>query len=222
MGESMDGHKTIDQTRLGGELRPPTYYVLKCQSPLESEHYLLEVEGPANDKRWEEGILFSAADERRGFHPPPEPIVLTTEEDTEEPPRIYAELYWNPIPLFSRRLVEGLRAAGVDNLQTFETTLVAPFGENPPPANHYLAVNIVGTVSAADFKKSEFNPDVRERTISADFYSLSVDASKARDFLMFRLLENITAVLVHERVKEQVEAAGIRSLTWIPPHQWAG
>lgn len=200
----------------------PAYYVLECLSPLDAEHYLLEATGDGADKRWDEGILFSATDERRGFHPPLEPIELNTEADTEEPPRIYAELYWNPIPLFSRRVVAALRAAGVDNLQTYETNLVTTFGKNPPPANHYLAVNIVGTVSAADLKKSELNPDVRERIISADFYSLAVDTDKARDFLMFRLLENITAVLVHGRVKEQVEAAGIDSLTWIPPHEWAG
>jgi hypothetical protein len=218
----MDGQKAVGQSRTAKPGSTPAYYVLKCQSPLHAEHYLLQVKSPAKTKRWNEGILFSASDERKGFQPPPEPIQLETEEDTENPPRIYAEMYWNPIPLFSRRLVDALRDSGVDNLQTFATRLGTTFGTNPPSAEHYLAVNIVGTVSAADLNKSELNPDVAERTISADFYSLTVDEAKARGFLMFRLLENISAVLVHERVKEQVEAAGIDTLTWIPPQEWAG
>jgi hypothetical protein len=39
---------------------------------------------------------------------------------------------------------------------------------------------------------------------------------------MFRLAENITAVLVHEHVKDQVERGGISTLTWLAPEEWAG
>lgn len=41
-------------------------------------------------------------------------------------------------------------------------------------------------------------------------------------FLDDLLAENTSAVLVHERVKKQVEDAGINTLTWIPPEMWAG
>jgi uncharacterized protein DUF1629 len=200
------------------------YYVLDCHSPLEAEHYTLEASDDGNDKRWEEGVLFSEHDKREGFHPPTKVIGLETqpEDEEEEQAFVYPELTWIPIPLMSRRLVLALQAAGVDNLQTYETRLVTVEGKNPPHRNYYLAVNIVGLVEAADFAKSEVNPAVKERMISMDFYSLAIDEAKAKDLSMFRLAENISAVLVHERVKEQVEAAGITTLTWIPPEEWAG
>lgn len=198
------------------------YYVLDCHSPLDAEHYDLEVPYPANDRRWVAGVPFSDKDEREGFHPPAEPIEMRTKPDSEPPPRICAELYWNPIPLMSRRLVAALRAAGVDNLQTFDTQLVTTQGRNPPPSDHYLAVNIVGLVAAADLRKSRTNPEVTETLTSMDFHSLSVDEAKTGDLPLFRLAENITAVLVHERVKAAVEAGGITTLTWFASEEWAG
>ena len=57
---------------------------------------------------------------------------------------------------------------------------------------------------------------------SDDFFSLSVDEVKAKDLLLFRLAENVTAVLVHEQVKSAVEASGITNLTWFKSESWAG
>ena len=196
------------------------YYILDCAAPLEAEHYVLEADYPASDKRWKAGVMFLDTDERAGFTPPTDMIELQTEAD--EPPRVYAELYWHPIPLMSRRLVAVLRSAGVDNLQTYETSLVGALGSYPPPEDHYLAVNIVGLVAAADLTKSKTNPAVAEKLISVDFYSLAIDPSKARDLLLFRLAENISAVVVHERIRKAVEASGITTLTWYKPQEWAG
>ena len=198
------------------------YFVLKCMPTSKADYYRLGVEYPADDKRWKAGLLFSDDDNNEQLQPPPVPIPVTTEPEDPELPNVYAELYWNPIPLMTRRLVTALRAAGVDNLQTYDTRLDGVEGPNPPPADHYLAVNIVGRVAAADLGKSTTNPDAPETMVSMDFFSLSVDEQKARDFLMFRLAENITAVLVHERVKEKIEASGIDTLTWLKPEEWAG
>jgi hypothetical protein len=95
-------------------------------------------------------------------------------------------------------------------------------GKSPPTSDNYLAVNIVGRVAAAELAKSEINPEVPERLISMDFFSLSVDEAKTRGALMFRLAENLSAVLVHEHVKAQVDRAGIETLTWLRPEEWAG
>jgi hypothetical protein len=200
----------------------PTYYVLKCLPAIQVDHYRLQVGYPANDKRWEAGLVFSNQNRSDELQPPPVPIPIRTETEEPDIPNIYAELYWNPIPLMTRRLVQALRGAGIDNLQTYETTLESAQGEHPPPADHYLAVNIVGCVAAADLGKSEISPDTPERIVSTDFHSLSIDESKARALLLFRLAENITAVLVHEHVKEQVERSGITTLTWLAPEEWAG
>lgn len=198
------------------------YYVLDCMSPLEAEFYTVELKSSANRKRWAAGVLFTPSNEIPEFQPPLHAIELVTEEDDSDIPHVYAELYWDPLPIFSRRLVTALEAAGVDNLQTYDTRLVSVQGTNPPPPEHYRAVNVVGRVAAADLEKSEINPDVGDRELSTDFYSLSVDEKKAKDLLMFRLVENISVVLVHERVKEQVEAAGITTLSWFQPEEWAG
>ncbi|QED28867.1 hypothetical protein FRD01_16795 [Microvenator marinus] len=198
------------------------YFVLDCHPPLEAEFYNILVPYPANDRRWEAGVLFSVQDRREGFRPPTEPIEIQTEPEIEPPPRIYAELLWVPIPLMSRRLTAALQAAGVDNLQTYETRIETTLGETPPPADHYLAFNIVGLVAAADLQKSMTNPDVTETMNSMDFHTLSIDEAKTQELLLFRLAENITAVLVHERVKLAIEAAGITNLTWFAPEEWAG
>ena len=198
------------------------YYVLDCMSPLDAEFFTVKLRSLKNRKRWAAGVLFTPSSDIPEFQPPLEPIELTTRPEDEEPPRVYAELYWNPVPLFSRRLVTALQAAGVDNLQTYETRLVSVQGANPPTADHYWAVNIVGRVAAADLEKSEINPEVDDRILSTDFYSLAIDEKKTKDLLMFRLVENITAVLVHERVKKQVEGAGITTLSWFQPEEWAG
>ena len=200
----------------------PRYYVLECLPRLEAEHYRLNVGFPANDKRWHAGLLFSDRNRSEELQPPPVPIPVGTQPEDPAIPNVYAELYWNPIPLMTRRLVSALREAGVDNMQTYDTRLESVEGSNPPPPDRYLAVNIVGRVAAADLGKSDINAETPERIISTDFHSLSIDESKARDFLMFRLAENITAVLVHERVREHVERRGIDALTWLAPEEWAG
>ena len=66
------------------------------------------------------------------------------------------------------------------------------------------------------------NPDVDENLISMDFHSLSIDGFKTHEALMFRLAENISAVLVHERVRTIIDSKGINTLTWYEPEAWAG
>ena len=83
-------------------------------------------------------------------------------------------------------------------------------------------MNIVGLVAAADLAESETGPDVEERILSVDFHSLTVYPQKVRDALMFRLAENVSADLEHERVKNFVEDKGIATLTWLEPEEWAG
>src|SRR5262245_54011844 len=189
------------------------YFVMECLSPLKAEHWVVKVSPVGRKVRWTEGHLLSPEDQFPGFRPPAGMIDVSTPEDLEVPPRVYAEIIWMPIPLMTRRLVDALRASGVDNLQTYDTRLVEPRGPNPPPENHYLAVNLVGLVAAADLQKSKLNPEVKERLISVDFHSLAVDKAKARDQLLFRLAENTSVILAHERVRESVEKAGINSLT---------
>jgi len=197
------------------------YYVLECMAGLGPLQFTLEADCP-NGECWQMGRLFSRDNRDSDFHPPAEVIELQTRIDSKAPQRIYPELAWNPLPLMTRRLVAALQAAGINNLQTYETRLANPQGTKPPDEGHYLAVNIVGLVAAADLADSETNPEVAEKVLSVDFHSLAIDPLKARDALMFRVAENISAVLVHERGKEFVERRGITTLTWYEPESWAG
>lgn len=198
------------------------YFVMDCHSPLTADHWMIELGESAPDLRWHEGQRFSPDEDRIGFDPPKAPIDLVTTEDVEPPPKIYPELLWVPIPLMSRRLLAALQACGIDNLQAYETRLIEPRGEKPPPPDYYVAVNIIGLVAAADLQKSKLNPETPDRLISADFRSLAIDQSKTGDLLIFRLAENISAVLAHERVRAEIEKRGINSLTWFEPEEWAG
>jgi hypothetical protein len=197
------------------------YYVLECPAGTGPLQFKFEVEDSAR-KCWYMGRLFSPDDSDDDFQPPPTPIAVRTKIDSKAAERVYPELAWNPIPLMTRRLVAAMQTAGVNNLQTYETRLVNPQGSPPPPADHYLAVNIVGLIKGADLAESETNPAVADKLLSMDFQSLAIDPIKVRDALLFRLAENISAVLAHARVRQSAESAGVSTLTWYRPEEWAG
>lgn len=56
----------------------------------------------------------------------------------------------------------------------------------------------------------------------ADFHALIIDESKTAGLLLFRLAENISAIVVHERVKQSIEAAGIPGFAFYGPGEWSG
>jgi len=199
------------------------YFILDCHDTGEGNRYRFRVLSPeVRDKRWVGGYFFSPEREQDDMQPPVEPILLEVKAEKQPPLRYYGEMFWVDIPLMSRRLVKALREAGVDNLQTYATKLTNLQEPNPPPEDHYLAVNIVGCIAAADLKKSQTNPEVSDKMMSMDFHSLAIDPTKTRNALMFRLAEDLSAVLVHERVRQYVESRGIDTLTWYNPEQWAG
>jgi hypothetical protein len=198
------------------------YFILDCHPPLGADFYSHRVPEPAKSRRCLAGVQFTNADRREGLRLLHDIIPVETIDEPDAPLLIHGELRWVPIPLMSRRLVAGLQAAGVNNLQTFDTELVSPPGKTPPRRDHYLAVNIVGCMNAADLEKSETRTAVSETGTSMDFHSLAVDMEKTRGQLMFRLAENVSAVLVHESVKAALDAAGFTTLTWFDPKDWAG
>jgi hypothetical protein len=199
----------------------PNYFVLKCMGKPETMFFAMETE-VENGECWAMGRRFASENRNSDFHPPTGVIDLDTRIDSKVKERIYPEYASNPLPLMSRRLVAALQEAGVDNIQAYETRLINPQGSPPIAPDYYQAVNIVGSVAAADLGASQTNPDVTEKLISMDFHSLTIDELKARDLLMFRLAENVSAVLVHEHVRKIVEAKGIDTLTWYEPEGWAG
>ena len=63
---------------------------------------------------------------------------------------------------------------------------------------------------------------IRVFVISVDFYRLVLDESKCTGKLFFRLAENITAIIVDERVKFEAGKRGIKGIFFYASGQWAG
>ena len=58
--------------------------------------------------------------------------------------------------------------------------------------------------------------------IDVDFESVTIDETKARDLLLFRLAECVSGIVVHERVKSLSERRGVVGLDFVRPEDWAG
>lgn len=128
-------------------------------------------------------------------------------------------LFKGRVPLYSDALLLALRSAGVDNLDTYEARILDP--DTDTWHTSYKAVNVIGMVSAADMAQSVATVHDGIPLIDVSFDRLVIDPKKTYGFLMFRLAENNSAVIVHERVKQAVLAAGIRDLEFFKPENIA-
>jgi len=147
---------------------------------------------------------------------PPEPIVLTWHpEETEGRPK---HLYKSGVPVMTPRLHDELQAAGVDNLEVF---LAEVRDEVEGTANTYLAFNVVGAIAAADMSLSKYQTGGGPAMYAVDFESVVLDEERIKDALLFRLAQNLTAIVISDRVKERLERAAL-GLTFIPPEEWVG
>lgn len=189
----------------------PKYYVLRVEDPDEGYRAKLVYERDHPLRSWMSGARFDA--------PPPEPIVLKL-RGTDEDDWVLGDLWLTPITVMSKRVYEALRGAGVDNLDTYAVELHDP--ENGQVHEDFVAFNVVGKIAAADAAKTQFAPEVAERMVAAGIDSLALDEKKTRGALMFRLAEAVNAILVHDSVRQAVLAAGIDTLTFLEPEEWAG
>ena len=76
-------------------------------------------------------------------------------------------------------------------------------------------------VAAADLAASRYDAP-EGPLISVDFDSLAIDDAKTGGALMFRLAECVTCIIVHESVRNIVEAEGIDTLDFLDPKNWIG
>lgn len=138
-------------------------------------------------------------DSYRGFHGPP------------------VDLWDVCLPLMSTRMADALQEAGVDNVQFFSALLT---NTQTKETYDYYVFNVVGKIAAADLEKSDFE-SFDGRLTDTSFFSLSIDEQKARGVLMFRLAENINALMVHESVRDFVVSKGIPKDRFVRPENWA-
>ena len=124
---------------------------------------------------------------------PTEPIVLEL-RGTDEEGWVLGDLWLTPITVMSKRLHEALLKAGVDNLDIYAVELHDPVSGDM--YKDFVAFNLVGK-------------------------STVTDANKGHGALMFRSTEAVNVILVHATVKDAIEAAGIDTLTFYEPKDFA-
>jgi hypothetical protein len=187
------------------------YYVLRVEDPEVGYRARLVYSRDYATRSWMTGARFDRE--------PPEPIVIKL-RGTDEEGWVLGDLWLTPITIMSKRVHEALLKAGVDNLDTYAVELHDP--EDGKVYEDFVAFNVVGKIAAADAAKTKFAPGSPQRMISADIDSLGIDAKRTHGALMFRLAESVNAIIVHESVKNVIEAAGIDTLTFLEPEDWAG
>jgi len=197
------------------EAAPGPYYILMCFTPWFAKSASLgdapEVEGVES---WISGRVISV--------PVPQPLefVVEPDEDDQEPeePGELLELYQYSVVLMTERLVEALGQAGVDNLQVFQARIRDP--RTGQVATNYRVVNVVGVVSCADLRLSKYAPPEGPPIIDVSFDSLVIDEKRAGGQLLFRLAESLSAIVVHQRVRDHLLARGFDMLTFRDPAQY--
>lgn len=164
------------------------------------------------------GVRGNWRDGRPVAGPVPQPLVYTLSDAYEGHPQpmYYAEA----IPVMRDDVVAALDAAGVDNIQYFDAVLRdAAAGRD---YTNYKAYNIVGLVSCADMGASTMMGTSDSNHLDADFDGLVLDESRVGGALLFRMAENVSAIVVHERVKVAIEASGIPGFVFCGPGEWSG
>lgn len=184
------------------------YYILEPAEPDDPEAPEIasfSYDRDIQDRSWFRGTRFDI--------PPPEPVVVKT--DGGDLP----DLSEVPLPLISSRLADTLTRSGVSNADYYAAEICNEITSET--FSSHLPFNVIGLIAAADLSESSYEAH-EGNLISVDFDSLVIKEDKARGAIMFRLAECVTAIVVHESIKNAIEAAGIDTLTFIPPEEWIG
>lgn len=107
------------------------------------------------------------------------------------------------IPVFSKKLLNNFRAAGVDNLDAYEAEMYDD--ETGQVWGDYFAVNVIGSVSCANMDESSYRDPTGSGKITVFFKNLVIDPSKTNGMLCFRLMESLGDIIVHERVVNEID-----------------
>jgi hypothetical protein len=75
---------------------------------------------------------------------------------------------------------------------------------------------VVGKIAAADMGKSDYIDMGGMGIIAVGFKDLVIDETKTYGALLFRLVESITDIIIHETVKNHLETCGFNYLRYLP------
>lgn len=187
------------------------YYILKCPIPTTSKG-----ENFMNIKNYgfDVGTIWSFTDGKPlddDEEPGELPIHIGVDyfHNYKGKPR---ELYDLGVCIISPRVKIVFDALGIDNILYFPAVLhISPLNIEV----NYFVFKIIGLVSATAAKFNLKGWPVRAvADWDAREFNLSLDTSKTNNRLIFRLAESITTIVVHQKVKDAMESAGIDTLAF--------
>lgn len=187
------------------------YFVLACPEPFDWEDSaLLEATPlPSGEMSWCIGRPFGAQ--------PSEPIDIMM--DPAHSDRLLP-FYDVDAILMPRTLTDVLLRNGVANLDIYVTKITHPI--TGFQTTDYIAANLIGLVSATDLSNSRVVGGSSDHRLDTDLEGFAIETGRTRGALMFRLAENTSAVLVHEKIKRSLEQAGFDLLQFVDPADWVG
>jgi len=182
------------------------YWILECYGPSDQERASIDRVPFLPGVQWILGARFQV--------PIPTPLEITIESGLMMP------MFSRGILLWREDVVATLADASVDNFDSYDSILIDLLTGRR--FHNYKAINILGLVAAADLAKSKYAAPSGSALIDTDFDSLVIDQTKARGLSLFRLAECVTAIVVHQRVRQRLEEKGIQYLNFVAPDKWIG
>lgn len=125
------------------------------------------------------------------------PMVFTTNAKSGD---VLRDFLKSDFTIMSKRFLELLKGAGVDNLQTFPVIIKSD--EDGTTWDDYFGVNILGMISCADLSRSTYDEIMPGHYI---FDELAIHAEKAHDALLFRLQEHSPTIIMHRSVGRYIK-----------------
>jgi len=187
------------------------YYVLYCEYPKDAAGGFMDIDDGIRIR----GVRSWRIGQRIDVEVPNPIIVNVTPTGSYTGPPI--EMSAGTLLLMSNRLVEALRAAGVDNIDCYPASLRnTKTGET----YNYQSVNILGLVAAADLTKSEATIYDDSPAADVSFESVVLKNEALHGELLFRLAENTGTIMIHEKVRDKILERGITTLKFIRPENW--
>ena len=136
---------------------------------------------------------------------PEEPMMVKIDEGDDDCQEV--AFHENPA-IASDAFIDALLEVGVDNIDTYEVILKSSTDENFQ-IHGYKAFNIIGRISLAG-PDTTFLTESRQIDASIENYQPKPVVNEIP--YIFRLAESISTIVIHEKVKNNLEAKGFKRL----------
>ncbi len=193
----------------------PTYFVMREALSVEQENAVED--GYIEIEDWDSADGFEGWGVGRPAEQEPKKPVVINVVPYDGYAGLLDEFKDENVPLMSKRLKETIESAGVDNVKFYPVVLR---NKKTKKTHEYFAFNLIGLVDAVDLGKSSITSHDGDFFGDSSITNLAVNEKAGRGLLMFRLKEKFSVILVHRKVKEAIEKAGITSVKFIAPEDF--